>query len=77
MQTKESFLKGRSTGFLLKLVHGKGLKWGYRNGEDLKETLSIFDKGTNQEFEYTYGEIRSELSRRPHLTTKRERRKKP
>lgn len=75
MQTKQTFLKGRSTGYLLTLVHGKGLKWGWCNGKVLQKTISLLDRNTNQSFEYTLGEIRSELSRRPHLPNKKERKK--
>lgn len=64
-QSKESFLKGRSTQILISRVRGKGHDWN--------STVALGDK--NGYFVYTLGEIKDELDKRPHISHPRERKK--
>lgn len=79
-QTKASFLKGRSTGYLLSVWrHPEHFLRQWRNRyEDHYEDVYpvvLHDKGQKPwlEFEFTREEIKAELDRRPHLPRKPER----
>lgn len=92
-QTKESFLKGRTTQFLIEQLRCKGLTFYDENGHDIvdyglqrildwktgmmREVVIIRDNSQTPRvfWEYTLGEIKDELDKRPHISHHRERRK--
>ena len=72
-QTKESFVKGRTTQFVLTAYRRRGSAkfWAEIDNEQCTGT-NLSDKTCS--FFYTWDELKAELAKRPHVSHKRERR---